>query len=263
MEENYKRPKCSCSKEPVDYIPTDRIIGKLDSLFARNDMSGAGRLLEYWENEARALGDNKGLIEILNEEIGYYRRTKDKDRALNSVYEAFDLIKEMYEEENISAGTVFLNGATTLKAFGRLDESLPYYEKAGKIFEDLLSEDDYRMAAYYNNAAAAYEEAGKTEKAAGYYIKAIGILQKKGDSHADAAVSFVNLAHLYYRSDPTDGKIYECMDKAYDAIVSEAAVRDGELAFTISKCIDAFEFFGYFALEKELRLIMENIYEGT
>ena len=94
MEENYIRPKCSCSKEPVDYIPTDRIIGKLDSLFARNDMSGAGRLLEYWENEARALGDNKGLIEILNEKIGNYRRTKDKDRAMNSVYESFYLIKE-------------------------------------------------------------------------------------------------------------------------------------------------------------------------
>ena len=80
----------SCSKESYDTIPTSRIIDKLDALFAKNDLIGAGKLLEYWEREARNLCDERGLLEILNEEIGYFRRIGNKDRGLSAVYEALD-----------------------------------------------------------------------------------------------------------------------------------------------------------------------------
>ena len=75
--------KCKgCSKESYVTIPTARVIAKLDELFSTNDLAAVGRLLEYWEREARNLGDDRGLLEILNEEIGYYRRTAEKDKAL-------------------------------------------------------------------------------------------------------------------------------------------------------------------------------------
>ena len=62
-------------------IPIPRFIDRLDTCFIRNDMKGARDCIRFWENEARRLGDKRGLLTVLNEAIGYYRRTKKKARA--------------------------------------------------------------------------------------------------------------------------------------------------------------------------------------
>ena len=82
--------RCCCSKESTGSIPIMRIIDKLDALYAKNDMAEAGRVLEYWEKEARALNDRRGLSEILSEEIGYYRSTGDKQKGLRAVDDALN-----------------------------------------------------------------------------------------------------------------------------------------------------------------------------
>ena len=58
-------------------IPTGRIIDKLDSYYASNNLKGAEDLLTYWEEECRKQGDNGGLLTISNEQIGFYRRNKN------------------------------------------------------------------------------------------------------------------------------------------------------------------------------------------
>ena len=45
-----------------------RVIDKIDEMFEKDDLQGARRVLEYWEQEAKALGDTKGLLEILLKE---------------------------------------------------------------------------------------------------------------------------------------------------------------------------------------------------
>ena len=58
--------KCKgCSKDSYEIIPIARIIAKLDELFATNDLAAVGKLLEYWEREARNLGDVRGLLDDL------------------------------------------------------------------------------------------------------------------------------------------------------------------------------------------------------
>lgn len=74
--------KCSCSKEPIGTIPIMRVIDKIDEMFEKDDLQGAKRVLEYWEQEAKALGDTKGLLEILSEQIGLYRKLGEKKRDL-------------------------------------------------------------------------------------------------------------------------------------------------------------------------------------
>ena len=125
----------SCSKETSDRIPIRRVMEKLDEYFSRDDLTGAGRLLAYWEKEARSLGDFRGLLEILSEEIGYFRRTDEGDRALSAVTEAFSLIEELGLSDSVSGGTIYVNGATTMKAFGKAAEAISYYARAKKIYE--------------------------------------------------------------------------------------------------------------------------------
>ena len=139
----------SCSNESYKVIPLARIFDKLDNLFSRNDLLAVGRLLDYWESEALNLGDQRGLLEILNEKIGYYRRTLEKDKAMAAIGDAFDLIENKKIGDSVSIATIYLNGATTLKAFGAADKAMPYYEKAKAIYELHLDPNDYRMAAFY------------------------------------------------------------------------------------------------------------------
>ena len=51
---------------PLGKIPVDRIIDKVDSLFNKNDYEEAGRLLEYWKNEARAAIARKDMHGLRN-----------------------------------------------------------------------------------------------------------------------------------------------------------------------------------------------------
>ncbi len=260
MEINFN---CSaCSKESYEVIPTMRVLEKLDNLFAKNDLDAVGRLLEYWEREARNLRDERGLLEILNEEIGYFRRTSEGERALNAIKEAFALIERLEADELLSSATVYLNGATTMKAFGKAQEAMQYYDKAKRIYEKSLQPNDYRFAAYYNNISGAYKDLGDTENAEIACFSALDILKKCGGYLGERAVTHVNLAHIYYDADPCDERIYENMDKAWELLMSEQG-RDGNFAFICSKCYPSFGFFGYFEYEKTLKQLSEKIYEGN
>ena len=253
----------SCSKESYSTIPIARILQKLDEHFATNDLAGAGKLLEYWEREARILHDERGLIEILNEQIGYFRRTGDKEKGLAAVNESFELIVKSGAEENASFGTVYLNGATTMKAFGMSEEAMEYYARAKEIYDRTLQDDDYMLAAFYNNISSAYKDLGQIENAESACLKAIEILKKNDGKLGEMAVTCINLAHLYYDSDPCDERVYERMEKAWEYLRSSENVHDGNFAFICSKCYPSFGFFGYFEYEKILREMTKKIYAGN
>ena len=168
----------SCSKESYATVPVLRVLEKLDECFSKNDLAAAGRLLEYWEREAVLLNDKRGLIEILNEEIGYYRRTSDKEKGIDAVDRAIDLLSELGTEGNASFGTVYLNAATTLKAFKETARAMEYYLAAKRIYDVTLDKNDFRFAAYYNNVSSAYIELGDHEKAEECLFKALDILNR-------------------------------------------------------------------------------------
>lgn len=253
----------SCSKESYAKVPIARVTEKLNELFARNDLDAVGRLLAYWENEARILRDERGLLEILNEQIGYYRRTGERDKALAAVKEAFLLIEENGLKDLVSSATVFLNGATTMKAFGLASEAMSYYEAARKIYEKELDSDDYRLAAFHNNVSSAYKDLGDFEKAEQSCYKAIAILKKRDEFYGEIAVTLVNLAHLYHDADPFDDRICELLDQAWEYLISDKNQKDGDFAFICTKCYPSFGFFGYFEREAELKALAERIYAGN
>lgn len=256
--------KCkSCSKEITDRVPIARVISKLDEAFSRNDLDAAGRLLDYWEREARMLGDDRGLLEILDEEIGYFRRTANKEKGLAAVKEAFELIDKTDASGTVTAGTVYLNGATTMKAFGLASEALPYYEKAREIYLALLPSDDYKLAAFYNNISSAYKDLGMTEESESACFKAISILERKGGFLGEIAVTLINVAHLYHDNDPFDDRIEGVLDRAWRCLTDKDNVLDGDFAFLCSKCYPSFEYFGYFERSAELKRLTESIYEGN
>lgn len=261
MFENLNCP--TCSKESYATVPVLRVLEKLDEFFSVNDLAAAGRLLEYWEREAIILNDKRGLLEILNEEIGYFRRTSDKEKGISAVDRAIELVYELGVENNTSTGTVFLNAATTLRSFKETARAMEFYETAKRIYDVCLDEKDFRLAAYYNNVSSAYLDLGQPEKAEECCFKALDILKGNKKYLGERAVTHVSLAHLYYDLDNLDGRPYDHMDMAWELLSSEDIERDGNFAFVCSKCYPSFGFFGYFEYEKKLKAWMESIYEGN
>ncbi len=259
--------KCCCVKEPTGYIPIGRIIDKLDNLFAHNEMEEVGEVLRYWEKEARLLYDQKGLLEILSEEIGYYRKVGDKTRGLHAVDEALTILSCAYNESSVNTATIYLNAATTMKAFGKAEEAMPYYAKAKEMYERLLPQDDFRLAGLYNNYATALKDLEHYDEARENYLKAIKLLEAKEDVFGEIAVSYVNLAHLEYddafkNGKDADEKVDECLNKAYECLNNPRIKRDGNYAYICEKCAPAYEFFGYFLQKAELEKRANDIYNA-
>ncbi len=254
---------CNCSKEPLGTVPISRVFDRLDSLFARNDMDGAGRLLEYWEREARALNDCKSLVEILNEEAGYYRKIQDKDKGLKVVDELLYHLKDM--GDSVSSATIYLNCATTLKAFKKSDDAMRYYNKARDIYESNLKDDDPRLAGLYNNLGTALVDMCDYVGAKECYNKAIGILDSK--RIADIAISYINLAHAIFdeamENDVLcDDEIEPLLDATFNMLVGDTFAMDGKLAYVLSKCAPSFSYFGRFIESDVLFQLSKEIYEN-
>ena len=63
-------------------IPQQRVIAKMDEYMARRDYAGAERHLLYWLEEARAGRDQRGMLMVLGELVGHYRKTGERDKAM-------------------------------------------------------------------------------------------------------------------------------------------------------------------------------------
>lgn len=270
---DYKEPRCLlCDGDfyfpdkdaPKGRIPIDRILRKLDDCFDHNEMDEAGRLLRHWLNEAEYLKDKDGELFVLSEMMGYYRKTREEENALESVRRGLDLVKTLGTGETVSGATVILNAATTLKAFGKAEKSLPLYEKVLNAYKKLLGENDERMAGLYNNYALALVDLKNYTEAEKLYLSAIKILKDKKNGENDTAVTYVNMAHMYEQIAPDDeSRIENCLDKAYACLNSDKLERDGYHAYVCAKCAPSFGYFGYFLIDAELKERAEILYART
>lgn len=250
------------SEKPLGHIPVSRVIEKLDEHFSRNDMAEAGRLLDYWRKEAVTLRDKRGELTIVSEQIGYFRKTGEKEKALEAVSRALELIGQ--EPDNVSFGTILLNAATTLKAFGKAEEALPLYTKTREIYEKHLKKDDVLFAGYYNNYGLALADLERYPEAEDAYQKALAIVLTTKESRLDGAITYLNMAQMYpYWDEKSAADIKLCLEKAREILESPDNQRNGYYAFVLSKCAPAFRDFGKADFAEKIEKLSEEIYAGN
>ena len=105
--EDYEEPSCPLcmSDGSVNPINTRRFIEKLDEYYGKNDYDGALRHLKYWLDEAVSGNDLRGQFSVYNEMMGYYRKTGQREKAMESAAKALELLEALGMEDTISAGT--------------------------------------------------------------------------------------------------------------------------------------------------------------
>lgn len=267
-QEDYTDPVCPFDtsmfekEPPVRSVPVSRIIEKEDSLLAAKDWDGAERLLKYWEKEAEEGRDGSGLFVIMNELMGLYRKTGRKEKAENAAAAALQLIPAV-GARSTAAATALVNAATVYKSFGRPEEAVPLFEKARRLYEELLPPSDPRQAGLLNNMALALTDLERYGEAEALYKKAIGLLEEAGQDLPEQAVSWLNLADLYYLRDgaeESEEAVERCLDEAERLLEDPSNPRNGNYAFVCEKCAPSFEYYGRFFYAKELTERAEQIY---
>lgn len=238
-------------------IPTGRIIDKLDSYYASNNLKGAEDLLAYWEEECRKQEDNGGLLTISNEQIGFYRRNKDIIKGRKAIDTALNLI----DNNDPGSAVIYVNIATTLKSYGDSEDALKYYSCAKDIFEKNDMTKTYEYAAFLNNYGTTLADIGREDEAMRSYDNAVEILKELGTNHTEIAVSYVNMAHVEENKDPS--RVDELLDLAWEELNNEPFPREGSYAFAISKCAPSFEHFGRTYEAKALMEVADEIYKRS
>ena len=244
-------------------IDVPAAIRELDALYNSGREAEAGAFLERRRDEARAVGDWRGELSLLSELLGYHRRDGDRQKGLAAVNEALDLIRIHRLGSTVSGATVLLNAATTMKCFGLAKESLPIFTHVSRIYADNLDPADYRFGGLYNNMGLSYEDVEDWTQAERCFLLAMKVIARCQNPGNELAVTCCNLAELYDRQDPEDPRIGEYMERAWANLTEPKLPQDGYHAFTVSKCIPSFDYFGYFLYSKELKEKVERIYAGT
>ena len=120
-------------------VDVPALIRRLDALYAHGREAEAESFLEKALADARAMGDWRGELSILSELLGQYRRSANEGAGLRTVQEALDLIRVHRMGQTVSAATVMLNAATTLKCFHHAAESIPIFTHVARVYADHLA----------------------------------------------------------------------------------------------------------------------------
>lgn len=246
-------------------IDSGRVLTKLDEFLNKNDYSGAERHILYWLEEAKLYDDRRTMLLLQNELCGLYRKLKREQDAITAVENALSLVNDMGIENNIGAGTTYINAATVLKAFDRATDAIPLFEKALDVYKKELPETDKRFGGLYNNMALALVDLKEFKKALELYEKAISVMKNAEDGMLEVAITYLNIANLKEAElglEDAQDVIEDLLDKA-TKILDEYEPINGYYAFVCEKCASTFGYYGYFAYENELKERAAEIYEGS
>ncbi len=269
---DYEEPNCPLcgGKEfydpepgaPLGRIPVGRIIEKIDALFDKKDDESVGRLLVYWRDEAVALRDRQGELAMESELVGFYRKQNDRENGLRSVSRALALVDALDQMDLSSGATILINCATAYKAFGMAEAVLPLYHRAQEVYHRILAPGDPRLGGLYNNMALALVDLGRYEEAEAAYRTALTVMEQLPNGQAEAAITYINLAHLYETLGRSDA-IAICMSKALTLLRSDSLPHDGSYAFVLEKCAPSFGYFGDTATYESMMKEAKSIYERS
>ena len=243
-------------------IDVGRFIAALDRCFEKNDAAAARSCLQYWEDEARRLHDERGLLTVLNEQVGFTRRAREKEAALRAVDEVLALLESLSLGRTVSGGVMFLNAATTLASFGEEERALPLYEQASGSLIGQGKTQTYEYAALLNNRASVLYALGRLDEAEEDWLRAIGILKAIPERSGERAISVAMLAQVAAERDGDREKADALLDEAWELLNSPAIRRDGNYAFLLGKCAPSFDNLGRTEEAQALRDVADEIYRA-
>ncbi len=237
------------SFDSIRPVPQKRIIEKMNEYMSRRDYSGAERHLSYWLEEALLGGDLQGQLMIRNELVGHYRKTGQKEKAMDNAAKALELLETLEMEKTITAGTTYVNAATACSAFGDHERAIALFTKAREAYESSAYTDAELLGGLYNNMALTCTALGQKrltegndgaqaqervqtqaggksaaewfEEALALYEKAARVMAGVPDGELEQAITCLNMADTVEAQagmEEGESRIYALLDRAEELL---------------------------------------------
>ncbi len=170
------------------------VLREVDRLFDENKAKEAEVFLLDILARERAEGNLGVCLQVLNELIGYYRQTSEKEKLLDVIRESMEDVDALDLRGTVWYATTALNAANAYRSIGDLASSRHYYEEAKEIYDREMPSGDMRLAGLYNNLSLLEQEEGHWTEAEENLLKALEIV-KANQSGFEIAVTYANLAN--------------------------------------------------------------------
>ena len=267
---DYEEPKCLLdmsdpAKSKVVPVDMGRVSAKLDELLDRREWAQAENLLSYWLAEAKNGFDRRGEFSILNEIAGLKRKLGKEAEALEAAERAVAIGEELGIMDTVGGATAWLNLGTVYEAFGRAPDAVKAYEKVLPVYETFLNGSNPKLGGLYNNYAMSLALTEQYDKSFEYYRKALDVMKQVPGGGIECALTYLNMANLCEAAmglEEGAEKIEDCLSKAQRLLDKEYKNDSGYYAFMADKCIETYEYYGWFMYAKELRERVKDIYDG-
>ena len=221
----------------------EEYIKEIDRLFEENKAKEAEQLMLKAAEDARTAGDYGFELQMLNELIGYYRVTSEREQLISVMNNAINLADKMClsntKEGRIPYATTALNIANGYRSIGDLEHSKEYYGLVQKIYLNTLDKNDMLLSGLYNNMSLLYQEHGDYKSAMEYLLKALDIvLANKADF--EIAVTYANLANTAVLAGNADKSLENAFERAkeyaYESMrrFEEMGIRDAHYSAALS-----------------------------
>lgn len=194
------------------------ILPAVDRLFDDNNPKGAENYMLSMLSKSKNTDNISMELTVLNELIGYYRQTSEKDQLISTINNAFYDLEKLNEKDTLRFATVSLNAANAYRSVGSLEDAAKYYEITEKIYNEhisrgLLDEDDMLVAGLHNNMSLLCQELGDYISSENHLKEALKIVKSK-NAGFEIAVTYANLANTCVMAKAYD----KAKEYAYTAI---------------------------------------------
>lgn len=171
----------------------------IDKLFDENKPKEAERFMQNELEAARRQGRMNDALMLLNELIGYYRQTSEKENLKKCIADSISLADQMGLEGSVAYATTMINAGNASRSLGELKAAKEYYEKAEGIYQEQikmgqLEANDMLVAGLYNNISLMYQELSDFDMAYEYQLKALEIV-KFNNAGFELPVTYANIAN--------------------------------------------------------------------
>lgn len=169
------------------------ILAQVDAYYKQNQGKEAEKLLSRAIEQAVEEEDDDSLLQLLNELLGYYRETDEREAVDRLAAQTVAQAKRMGLEGTVPYATTLLNVANAYRACGRLEDSLERYREVEEIYQKELEPDSMFVAGLKNNLSLLYQEMGDFRRAKENLLQALAIAERKEEPY-EIGITCANLA---------------------------------------------------------------------
>ena len=177
-----------------DKMDVETVLKKVDEYYGSGQGAEAEKLMQEAIMEAVSEKDDEGLLQLLNELLGYYRESGQADNAFAIAGQCIALAEQMQLQGTVPYATTLINVANAYRAGGRLADSLELYLEVRALLPRVVPPDDMLVAGLENNLSLLYQEMGRFMEAKQCLLKALHIVEQKSGVDFEVAVTHANLA---------------------------------------------------------------------